>query len=450
MLCFSRLFPASSTCNEKIIDDIKKKKTTMKKNQPLAEELRPKSLSEVVGQDHLLGENGLITRTIQLKTPLSIILWGPPGCGKTSIARLYAKAFDMHFVSMSAIFNGVADLRKIVKEAQELTLLQKGTLLFVDEIHRFNKAQQDAFLPYVENGTIILVGATAENPSFYLNGALLSRMRVLPLYPLDHSSLNQLLTRYEERFKSLPLTEDARGLLISWSQGDGRYLYNLIENLRTVSEEILDVAGLEKVLQKRSPLFDRAGDQHYNLISALHKSVRGSDPDAALYWFTRMLEGGEEPLFLARRLIRMAVEDIGLGDPAALPLAMAAKEAYQMLGSPEGELALAEVVVYLALAPKSNSVYTAYAMARQSASQTSYMNPPAIILNAPTPTMKKLGYGKGYQYDHDMPEAFSGQNYFPEELEREQYYRPVERGFERELQKRLEYFERLRKKKGQL
>lgn len=420
----------------------------MKKNLPLAEELRPKSLSEVAGQDHLLGENGLITRTIQLKTPLSIILWGPPGCGKTSIARLYAKAFDMHFVSMSAIFNGVADLRKIVKEAQELTLLQKGTLLFVDEIHRFNKAQQDAFLPYVENGTIILVGATAENPSFYLNGALLSRMRVLPLYPLDHSSLNHLLTRYEERFKPLPLTEDARGLLISWSQGDGRYLFNLIENLGSLSEEILDVPGLEKVLQKRSPLFDRAGDQHYNLISALHKSVRGSDPDAALYWFTRMLEGGEEPLFLARRLIRMAVEDIGLGDPAALPLAMAAKEAYQMLGSPEGELALAEVVVYLALAPKSNAVYNAYGMARQAASQTSYMNPPAIILNAPTTTMKKLGYGKGYQYDHDMPEAFSGQNYFPAELERGQYYRPVERGFERELHKRLEYFERLRKKKS--
>ncbi|MBA2369632.1 MAG: replication-associated recombination protein A [Candidatus Protochlamydia sp.] len=420
----------------------------MKKNQPLAEELRPKTLSEVVGQDHLLGDNGLITRTIQQKTPLSIILWGPPGCGKTSIARLYAKAFDMHFVSMSAIFNGVADLRKIVKEAQELTLLQKGTLLFVDEIHRFNKAQQDAFLPYVENGTIILVGATAENPSFYLNGALLSRLRVLPLYPLDPSSLDQLLKRYEERFKPLPLTEEARVLLLSWSQGDGRYLYNLIENLGLISEEILDVESLGKILQKRSPLFDKAGDQHYNLISALHKSVRGSDPDAALYWFTRMLEGGEEPLFLARRLIRMAVEDIGLGDPAALPLAMAAKDAYQMLGSPEGELALAEVVIYLALAPKSNSVYNAYAMARQAASQSTHLNPPAIILNAPTPTMKKLGYGKGYQYDHDMPEAFSGQNYFPPKLEREQYYRPVERGFERELQKRLDYFERLRKKKS--
>ena len=420
----------------------------MKKNQPLAEEMRPKSLPEVVGQDHLLGENGLITRTIQMKAPLSIILWGPPGCGKTSIARLYAKTFDMHFVSMSAIFNGVADLRKIVKEAQELTLLQKGTLLFVDEIHRFNKAQQDAFLPFVENGTIILVGSTAENPSFYLNGALLSRMRVLPLYPLDPSSLDKLLKRYEERFKPLPLTAEARELLISWAQGDGRYIYNLIENLGPLSEEILDVQALEKILQKRSPLFDKAGDQHYNLISALHKSVRGSDPDAALYWFTRMLEGGEEPLFLARRLIRMAVEDIGLGDPAALPLAMAAKDAYQMLGSPEGELALAEVVVYLALAPKSNALYNAYGMARQAASQTSYMNPPAIILNAPTPTMKKLGYGKGYQYDHDLPEAFSGQNYFPEKLEREQYYRPVERGFERELQKRLEYFERLRKKKG--
>ncbi|CUI16561.1 recombination factor RarA [Candidatus Protochlamydia naegleriophila] len=419
----------------------------MKKLQPLAEELRPKNLEDVVGQDHLLGENGLITKTIQAQTPLSIILWGPPGCGKTSLARLYAKAFNMRFVAMSAIFSGIADLKKTVKEAQDEPLFHKGTLLFVDEIHRFNKAQQDAFLPYVENGTVILIGATAENPSFYLNGALLSRLRVLPLYPLDAFSLERLLERYEKHFAPLPLTPEARHLLIAWAQGDGRYLYNLVENLRHLSNEKLDVPLLEEVLQKRSPLFDKAGDQHYNLISALHKSVRGSDPDAALYWFTRMLEGGEEPLFLARRLIRMAVEDIGLSDPQALQLAIAAKEAYQMLGSPEGELALAEVVVYLALSPKSNSIYQAYNEAKQVASQTGHLNPPAITLNAPTQLMKKLGYGRGYMYDHDQPEAFSGQNYFPSELERQQFYLPVERGFERELKKRLDYFEQLRQKR---
>lgn len=419
----------------------------MRKLQPLAEALRPKTLEDVVGQDHLLGENGLITKTIQAQTPLSIILWGPPGCGKTSLARLYAQAFNMRFVSMSAIFSGVADLKKTVKEAQDEPLFHKGTLLFVDEIHRFNKAQQDAFLPYVENGTIILIGATAENPSFYLNGALLSRLRVLPLYPLDAFSLERLLERYEKHFTPLPLTPEARHLLITWAQGDGRYLYNLVENLRHLSNEKLDVPLLEEVLQKRSPLFDKSGDQHYNLISALHKSVRGSDPDAALYWFTRMLEGGEEPLFLARRLIRMAVEDIGLSDPQALQLAIAAKEAYEMLGSPEGELALAEVVVYLALSPKSNSVYQAYNVAKQIASQTGHLNPPATILNAPTQLMKKLGYGRGYMYDHDQPDAFSGQNYFPSELERQQFYLPVERGFERELKKRLDYFEQLRQKR---
>lgn len=417
---------------------------------PLAEEMRPRSLSEVVGQDHILGENGIIARAIQARTPLSIILWGPPGCGKTSIARLYAQAFNMHFVSMSAIFSGIADLKKIVKEAQEQPLFKGQTLLFVDEIHRFNKAQQDAFLPYIENGTLILVGATAENPSFYLNAALLSRLRVLPLYPLDTSDLLVLLERYESRHKPLPLTQEARFLLASLAQGDGRYLYNLIENLISIPDlQMMDENGLQNILQKKAALFDKGGDQHYNLISALHKSVRGSDPDAALYWFTRMLEGGEEPLFLARRLIRMATEDIGLADPQALPLAVAAKDAYEMLGSPEGELALAEIVVYLALAPKSNALYEAYNRAREIASKTTHLSPPAIILNAPTPMMKKLGYGKNYQYDHEMPDAFSGQDYFPPSIERQTFYQPVERGFEREMLKRLKYFQRLRKKRSE-
>jgi putative ATPase len=418
------------------------------KKIPLAEELRPRALRDIVGQDHLLGEHGLITRTIQTRTPLSIILWGPPGCGKTSIARLYAQAFDMRFISISAIFSGVTDIKKIIKEAQDYPLLHKGTVLFVDEIHRFNKAQQDAFLPFIENGTLILIGATAENPSFYLNAALLSRLRVLPLYPLDAFALEQLLQRYEKRFGPLPLTLEARQLLILWSQGDGRYLFNLIENLRGASDQFWDEHTLPTVLQKKPALFDKQGDQHYNLISALHKSVRGSDPDAALYWFARMLEGGEEPLFLARRLIRMAVEDIGLADPQALPLAIAARDAYEMLGSPEGELALAEVVVYLSLAPKSHAVYQGLNAAREQAAQTTHLSPPAIILNAPTPLMKKLGYGTGYQYDQEVPDAFSGQNYFPTEMERSSFYHPAERGFERELKKRLGYFQQLRIKKN--
>lgn len=421
------------------------------KNLPLAEELRPQSLSDVVGQDHILGEQGLITRAIQTGKPLSIILWGPPGCGKTSIARLYAKAFNMSFTSMSAIFSGIADIKKVVKEAEENPLFHKSTVLFVDEIHRFNKAQQDAFLPFVEKGTLVLIGATAENPSFYLNSALLSRVRVLPLYPLDPHSLEQLIQRYEARFQPLPLTLEARELLIAWAQGDGRYLYNLIENLNNApSTTPLDENALRSLLQKRAPLFDRGGDQHYNLISALHKSVRGSDPDAALYWFARMLEGGEDRLFLARRLIRMAIEDIGLADPQALPLAISARDAYEALGSPEGELALAEVVIYLALAPKSNASYMAYQEAVKIASETGQLDPPAIILNAPTRLMKDLGYGKGYQYDHDLPSAFSGQNYFPDELERQDFYHPRERGFEREMIKRLEYFKQLRAKNKKL
>ncbi len=417
---------------------------------PLAEQLRPSTLSDIFGQDHLLGNNGFITHAIQSGKPLSIILWGPPGCGKTSIARLYAKAFNMHFETLSAVFSGVADLKRIIKETEETPLFGKGTVLFVDEIHRFNKAQQDAFLPFLERGTIILVGATAENPSFYLNSALLSRVRVLTLNPLDSDAMEQILQRCETKIGPLPLTAEARHYILQIAQGDGRYLLNLIENILALKAKTpLDVAQISPVLQKRSPFFDRAGDQHYNLISALHKSVRGSDPDAALYWFARMLEGGEEPLFLARRLIRMASEDIGLADPQALTLAIAARDAYEMLGSPEGELALAQMVIYLALAPKSNATYTALGKAKKAASDTTQLSPPATILNAPTKLMKDLGFGKGYIYDHDTPEGFSGQNYFPDEMERQKFYEPMERGFEREMNKRIDYFEKLRKRKNE-
>jgi putative ATPase len=413
---------------------------------PLAEKMRPAHMNEIYGQDHLLGKNGFLTRVIKSGIPLSIILWGPPGCGKTSIARLYAKAFNMRFDTLSAVFSGIADLRKIIKETEETPLFSKGTVLFVDEIHRFNKAQQDAFLPFIEKGTIVLVGATAENPSFYLNNALLSRVRVLTLNPLGDHALEQILQRYESKEGPLPLKPETRQFLIQFSQGDGRYLLNLIENIRGLNNNgPLSIEDIQPYLQKRSPLFDRAGDQHYNLISALHKAVRGSDPDASLYWLARMLEGGEEPLFIARRLIRMASEDIGLADPQALHLAIAARDAYEMLGSPEGELALAQTVVYLALAPKSNAVYTAFSAARETASNTSQMDPPKIILNAPTKLMKQLGYGKEYQYDPNTEHGFSGQNYFPDDMERQKFYEPVERGFEREMKKRIAYFEKLRK-----
>jgi putative ATPase len=418
----------------------------MVKIVPLAERLRPQTLDEIVGQDHLVGKDGFITSLIAAKTPLSIILWGPPGCGKTSIARLYAKAFSMPFQSLSAVFSGIADLRKIIKETEERPLFGQMTLLFVDEIHRFNKAQQDAFLPFIENGTLILVGATAENPSFYLNNALLSRVRVLKLNSLNEDDLDKLIQKYEKKSIPLHLTQQARDWLKSLAQGDGRYLFNLLENLQGLpSNQTLDVEQLENFLQKRAPLYDKAEDQHYNIISALHKSVRGSDPDASLYWFTRMLEGGEEPLFIARRLIRMASEDIGLADPQALPLAIAARDAYEMLGSPEGELALAEIVIYLALAPKSNATYTAFGKARTLSAETAHLDPPATILNAPTKLMKSLGYGEDYLYDHSLPAAFSGQNYFPKEMKRQKFYEPVERGFEREMAKRIEYFEKLRK-----
>ncbi len=414
---------------------------------PLAEQMRPQTLQEIVGQPHLLGEQGFLTHILHKGTPVSLILWGPPGCGKTSLAKLYAKAFSMKMETLHPAFNGIADLKKIIKEDLESPLLSRGIILFVDEVHHFNKAQQDAFLPFLEDGSIVLVGATTENPSFYLNNALLSRVRVITLNALDPAALNHLLKRYEEQHSPLPLTEEARDYIIDLAQGDGRYLLNLIENLEGLTpEHPLKIEELQLLLQKRAALFDKQGEGHYNLISALHKSVRGSDPDASLYWFCRMLEGGEEPLFIARRLIRMAAEDIGIADPQALPLAVAARDAYEMLGSPEGELALAEVVVYLALAPKSNAIYTAYNQAREIAAKTSHLNPPHIILNAPTKLMKQLGYGKGYQYDPDTPHGFSGQNYFPDELERQNFYHPVERGFEREMLKRIDYFAKLRKK----
>lgn len=413
---------------------------------PIAEQLRPHSLNEIVGQPHLVGNGGILSNLIQEKKPLSIILWGPPGCGKTSIARLYAKAFDLPFRSMSAIFSGIGDIKKVIEDAERHPLFNKSILLFVDEIHRFNKAQQDAFLPYIENGTLVLVGATAENPSFYLNSALLSRLRVLKLNPLADSALNQLIDHYQQKIHPLPLAKEARGLLVQLAQGDGRYLFNLMEHLNSLkNRDSISVDEIASLLPKRAALYDKKNDQHYNLISALHKSVRGSDPDAALYWFARMLEGGEEPLFLARRLIRMAAEDIGIADPHALPLAIAAREAYQTMGSPEGEIALAEVVVYLALAPKSNAIETALNKVRQRAQATSHLDPPATILNAPTGVMKDLGYGRDYQYDHDTPLGFSGQNYFPEGMEREVYYEPKERGFEREMIKRIAYFNGLRK-----
>ena len=412
--------------------------------QPLADQLRPKQLSDIYGQEHILSPSGLLQSSIRNKKPLSLILWGPPGSGKTSIARLYGQAFSLKFHSFNAVFSGVADLRRILKEEP---FFAHGFLLFVDEIHRFTKAQQDAFLPFIENGTIVLVGATAENPSFYLNSALLSRVRVLKLKSLEKQALHEIVARCERLQGPLPLEDEAKELLCELAQGDGRFLLNLIESLASVHpQKPLNSQELQALVERRPALGDKAGDQHYNLISALHKSIRGSDPDASLYWYARMLEAGQDPLFVARRVIRMAVEDVGLADPHALAVAVQARDAYQMLGSPEGELAVAEAIVYIALAPKSNAVYTAFGQARAMAAKTGHMDPPAHILQAPTKLMKEHGYGKGYSYDHETKNGFSGQNYFPAGMERQVFYEPVERGFEREMKKRIEYFTALRKK----
>lgn len=418
--------------------------------RPLADRLRPKRIEDVVGQDHLLGAQGPLGRMIASGHLSSIILWGPPGTGKTTTARLLADRVGLYFEAMSAIFSGVADLKKIFEMARARRETGKGTLLFVDEIHRFNRTQQDSFLPVMEDGTITLVGATTENPSFELNAALLSRAQVLVLNRLDDAALEELLTRAEDfTQRKLPLDEDARASMRAMADGDGRYALNLAEEIFDLPiEGVLDTAGLVGAVQRRAPLYDKGREGHYNLISALHKSVRGSDCDAALYWLARMLAGGEDPLYIVRRMVRMAVEDIGLADPEALHQTLAAKEAYDFLGSPEGELAIAQALVYLATAPKSNAAYAAFGAAKRAAKETGSLSPPAHILNAPTKLMKELGYGDGYQYDHDTPEAFSGQDYFPDEMERVQFYAPVERGFEREINKRLSYWRKLREEKG--
>ena len=419
--------------------------------RPLADALRPQNLGEVVGQDHLLGPEGPIGRMRAQGRLASMILWGPPGCGKTTIARLLAEEVDLAFEPLSAIFSGVADLRKVFARAQERRLGGQGTLLFIDEVHRFNRAQQDAFLPHVEDGTVILIGATTENPSFELNPALLSRAQVYVLKRLDEAALEQLLARAEaHEGRPLPLEPEARQALLAMADGDGRYLLNMAEELFALhGDNTLDTARLTEVVQRRAPLYDKGQESHYNLISALHKSLRGSDADAALYWLARMLAGGEDPHYIARRLTRFAVEDVGLAEPQALPQAIAAWQAFERIGSPEGELALAQLVLFLATAPKSNAGYAAYKGATRAAKETGSLMPPMHILNAPTRLMKDLGYGAGYAYDHDAEEGFSGQNYFPDGMARQQFYRPVARGFEREIEKRLAYWAKLRVKRAE-
>ena len=418
--------------------------------RPLADRLRPRRIAEVIGQDQVLGPEAPLGAMLASGSLTSLVFWGPPGVGKTTIARLLADETDLHFVQISAIFTGVPDLRKVFEEAKHRRANGQGTLLFVDEIHRFNKAQQDGFLPHMEDGTILLVGATTENPSFELNAALLSRAQVLVLERLALSDLERLAQRAEADIgRPLPLDGPAREALLEMADGDGRALLNLIEQVAAWKTEAkLDKTALSSRLMKRAAKYDKGGDEHYNLISALHKSVRGSDPDAALYWFARMLTGGEDPRYLARRIIRMAVEDIGLADPQAQTVCLHAWETYERLGSPEGELALAQAVTYLALAPKSNAGYVAYKAAMREARKTGSEPPPKHILNAPTKLMKDQGYGAGYAYDHDAEDGFSGQNYFPETMKRPVLYQPVERGFERELKKRLDYFSKLRARRG--
>jgi len=413
---------------------------------PLAEQLRPGSIAEIVGQDHLTGPTGAIGRMLAAGKLASMILWGPPGTGKTTIARLLADAAGLRFAPISAVFSGVADLKKAFAEAEQHGRTGQGTLLFVDEIHRFNRAQQDSFLPFVENGTVTLVGATTENPSFELNAAVLSRAQVLVLHRLDAAALDTLLARAEALIgKSLPLTEEARAALIASADGDGRFLLNQAETLATIAvEEPLDPKALADLLHRRMPVYDKDREGHYNLISALHKSLRGSDPQAALYYLARMLVAGEEPLFVLRRLVRFASEDIGLADPQALVQCLAAKDAYEFLGSPEGELAIVQACLYLATAPKSNAAYVAQKSAWKAARDTGSLMPPANILNAPTKLMKEIGYGQGYAYDHDRDGAFSGDNYWPEEMTAQEFYRPSPRGFESKIQERLAYWNKLR------
>jgi putative ATPase len=419
-------------------------------NRPLADKLRPQTLADVIGQEQVLGSEAPLGTMLASQSLSSLVFWGPPGVGKTTIARLLANESDLHFVQISAIFTGMPELRKVFEAARIRRQNGQGTLLFVDEIHRFNKAQQDGFLPHMEDGTILLVGATTENPSFELNAALLSRAQVLVLERLSLADLERLTQRAEaELARKLPLNAQARDALQEMADGDGRALLNLIEQVAAwKTDKPLDIEALTTRLMRRAAKYDKGGDEHYNLISALHKSVRGSDPDAALYWFARMLTGGEDPRYLARRIIRMAVEDIGLADPQAQTVCLHAWETYERLGSPEGELALAQAVTYLALAPKSNAGYVGYKAAMALAKQTGSTPPPKHILNAPTSMMKEQGYGAGYAYDHDAEDGFSGQNYFPDEVRRPVLYVPVERGFERELKKRLDYFAKLRSQRN--